>query len=242
MVAHAPRVARRRRRLSADGQPPRDGVTRESSSVALMASDDWRLRIELEHEEKHGLLGRLGLRESDAEELAAELRDLKLAVTEEDGTLHVYAGSSLDLERARTLIEREFDELGLQAESMTTEHWLAARGALGRRRAVAGLRRRAGLRGLRALGGPDPRARPQGGRRAGRPPRSRGLRRHPALELRDRGLRRRGAGAGTRCTAPRRGGGRRRDGLRVDAAESIQVLRRPGRRLTHIRPGLRLLF
>jgi len=90
-----------------------------------MASDDWRLRIELEHEEKHGLLGRLGLRESDAEELADELRDLKLAVTEEDGTLHVYAGSSLDLERARTLIEREFDELGLQPESMTTEHWLA---------------------------------------------------------------------------------------------------------------------
>ena len=46
-----------------------------------MASDDWRLRIELEHEEKHGLLERIGLRESDAEELAAELRDLKLAVT-----------------------------------------------------------------------------------------------------------------------------------------------------------------
>jgi hypothetical protein len=90
-----------------------------------MASDDWRLRIELEHEEKRGLLDRLGLRESDAEELAAELRDLKLVVTEEDGTLHVYAGSSLDLERARTLIEREFDELGLHAESMTTEHWLA---------------------------------------------------------------------------------------------------------------------
>ena len=90
-----------------------------------MASDDWRLRIELEHEEKHGLLGRLGLRESDAEELADELRDLKLAVTEEDGRCFVYAGSSLDLERARTLIEREFDELGLQPESMTTEHWLA---------------------------------------------------------------------------------------------------------------------
>ena len=91
-----------------------------------MANDDWRLRIELEHEEKRGLLDRLGLRESEAEELAAELRDLRLAVTEEDGILHVYAGSSLDLERARTLIEKEFDELGLQAESMTTEHWLAA--------------------------------------------------------------------------------------------------------------------
>ena len=91
-----------------------------------MANDDWRLRIELEHEEKRGLLDRLGLRESEAEELAAELRDLRLAVTEEDGILHVYAGSSLDIERARTLIEKEFDELGLQAESMTTEHWLAA--------------------------------------------------------------------------------------------------------------------
>ena len=71
-----------------------------------MASDDWRLRIELGHEEKGGLLGRLGLRDTEAEELAAELRDLKLAVTEENGTLHVYAGSSLDLERARALIEQ----------------------------------------------------------------------------------------------------------------------------------------
>ena len=90
-----------------------------------MASDDWRLRIKLGHEEKGGLLGRLGLRDTEAEELAAELRDLKLAVTEEDGTLHVYAGSSLDLERARTLIEQELDELGVQAESIATEHWLA---------------------------------------------------------------------------------------------------------------------
>jgi len=90
-----------------------------------MASDDWRLRIELGHEEKGGLLGRLGLRESDAEELAAELRDLKLAVTEEDGTVHVYAGSSLELERARSLIERELDEMGAEPESITTEHWLA---------------------------------------------------------------------------------------------------------------------
>ena len=91
-----------------------------------MASDDWRLRIELAQEHKGGLLGRLGLRDSEAEELAAELRDLKLAVTEEDGTLHVYAGSSLELERARGLIERELDELGAQPDSITTEHWLAA--------------------------------------------------------------------------------------------------------------------
>ena len=90
-----------------------------------MASDDWRLRIELGHEEKGGLLGRLGLRESEAEELAGELRDLKLAVTEEDGTVHVYAGSSLELERARSLIERELDELGAKPDSITTEHWLA---------------------------------------------------------------------------------------------------------------------
>jgi hypothetical protein len=90
-----------------------------------MASDDWRLRIQLEQEHKGGLLGRLGIRESDAEELADELRDLKLAVTEEDGTVHVYAGSSLELERARTVIERELEELGAHADSITTEHWLA---------------------------------------------------------------------------------------------------------------------
>jgi hypothetical protein len=90
-----------------------------------MASDDWRLRIDLGHEHKGGLLGRLGLRDTEAEELAEELRDLKLAVTEEDGTLHVYAGSSLELERARGVIQRELDELGAHPDSMVTEHWIA---------------------------------------------------------------------------------------------------------------------
>ena len=91
-----------------------------------MARDDWRLRIELGDEHRHGLLGRLGLWESNAEELAAELRDRRLAVTEDDGTVFVYASSSLELEHARELIARELDQLEAGAPAMSTEHWLQA--------------------------------------------------------------------------------------------------------------------
>ena len=46
-----------------------------------MAQDDWRIRIELPDEEgATGLLDRLGLTHTDAEELADELREHRLAV------------------------------------------------------------------------------------------------------------------------------------------------------------------
>jgi hypothetical protein len=91
-----------------------------------MARDDWRLRIELGQGPSGGLLRRLGLWESDAEELRDELKDRRLAVTEDDGTVFVYASSSLELERARSVIEQELEELGATAESIATEHWLVA--------------------------------------------------------------------------------------------------------------------
>src|SRR5437773_1398969 len=50
-----------------------------------MARDDWRLRIVLTEPERKGLLGRLHLWESDARELAHELKERRLAVTEQDG-------------------------------------------------------------------------------------------------------------------------------------------------------------
>jgi hypothetical protein len=90
-----------------------------------VARDDWRLRIELGDEERTGLLGRLGLWESGAEELASELRDRRLAVTEGDGTVFVYAASSLELEQAQKVIDLELEELGAAPASVSREHWLA---------------------------------------------------------------------------------------------------------------------
>jgi hypothetical protein len=89
-----------------------------------VARDDWRLRIELAEGGTRGLLEQLGPFESDARELAGELRDHRLAVTEDDGTVFVYASSSLELEPARRVIEQELHELGARTEAILTEHWL----------------------------------------------------------------------------------------------------------------------
>jgi len=91
-----------------------------------MARDDWRLRIELGDAGTGGLLGRLGLWSSDARELADELKDHRLAVTEDDGTVFVYASSSLELEQAKQVIEEELRELETPPSSAVTEHWLEA--------------------------------------------------------------------------------------------------------------------
>jgi len=87
-----------------------------------MAHDDWRLRIALESPE--GLLERLGLADSDADDLTDELRDHRLAVSKDGDTVFVYADSSLALERAHRLIDREVDLLGIRAD-IRVEHWLA---------------------------------------------------------------------------------------------------------------------
>jgi hypothetical protein len=90
-----------------------------------MARDDWRLRIKLTEPERKGLLGRLHFLESDARELAHELKQRRLAVTEHDDVVFVYASSSLELEQAQVVIEQELDDLGAQPTSMVVEHWLA---------------------------------------------------------------------------------------------------------------------
>ena len=69
-----------------------------------MASEDWRLRIELP-EQHESLLERVGVLDTDADELAGELRDRRLAVTHDGDTIFVYADSSLALEGARRLID-----------------------------------------------------------------------------------------------------------------------------------------
>ena len=84
-----------------------------------MAQDDWRIRIELPDEEgARGLLDRLGRRQSDAEDLAEELLEHRLAVSQNGDTVFVYAASGMQAEQASRIVEEELQEAGL------TERWL----------------------------------------------------------------------------------------------------------------------
>ncbi|MFL5927241.1 MAG: hypothetical protein ACJ77E_09925 [Gaiellaceae bacterium] len=87
-----------------------------------MARDDWRLRIELGEEGTGGLLGRLGL--SDAHDLAKDLEQHRIEASDDSGTVYVYADSSLELERARAVIEQEIEALELAPLEIVSGHWL----------------------------------------------------------------------------------------------------------------------
>jgi hypothetical protein len=90
-----------------------------------MAQDDWRVRVELPDEGgAQDLLGRLGLRQSDAEELADELREHRLAVSRDDDTVFVYAATGMQAEEAGRVIESELNDLGLAPSRFVTERWL----------------------------------------------------------------------------------------------------------------------
>jgi hypothetical protein len=90
-----------------------------------MAHDDWRVRIELPDEAgAQDLLGRLGLRQSDAEELADELREHRLAVSQDGDTVFVYASTAMQAEQAARIIESELDDQGMSPSRFVTEHWL----------------------------------------------------------------------------------------------------------------------
>jgi len=90
-----------------------------------MAHDDWRIRIELPDEaEAQDLLGRLGLRQSGAEELADELREHRLAVSQDGDTVFVYAATGMQAEQAARIIESELDDQGLTPSRFVTERWL----------------------------------------------------------------------------------------------------------------------
>jgi hypothetical protein len=86
--------------------------------------DDWRLRIELGSEGAHGLLGVLGVVDTDADELAHGLRDSRLAVTRDEDTVFVYAASQAQLEQALPAIKAKLSQLELQPELIRPEHWL----------------------------------------------------------------------------------------------------------------------
>jgi hypothetical protein len=90
-----------------------------------VARDDWRLRIELDEEKSTHLLDRLGVVHADSDDLARELAGSRLAATHDGDTVFVYASTSLELEKARRIVERELTGLGEQPERLVTEHWLA---------------------------------------------------------------------------------------------------------------------
>jgi hypothetical protein len=90
-----------------------------------VAQDDWRIRIELPDEEgARGLLDRLGLRQTDAEDLAEELREHRLAVSQDGDTVFVYAASGMQAEQASRIVEEELEEAGLTPNRLVTERWL----------------------------------------------------------------------------------------------------------------------
>ncbi len=90
-----------------------------------MAQDDWRIRIELPDEAgAQDLLGRLGLRETDAEELADDLREQRLAVSQDGDTVFVYAASAMQAEQAARIVGSELDDQGLTPSRFVTERWL----------------------------------------------------------------------------------------------------------------------
>ena len=92
----------------------------------MPANDDWRIRIELRDEEgARGVLERVGLARSDADELASELRDQRLAVSQDGSTVFVYAASGMQAEQATRVIERELRDANVTPERFVTEHWLA---------------------------------------------------------------------------------------------------------------------
>jgi hypothetical protein len=47
-------------------------------------------------------------------------------VTHDDDTVFVYAATSLELERAKAIVQRELNELHVAAHAVVSEHWLAA--------------------------------------------------------------------------------------------------------------------
>ncbi len=84
------------------------------------------MRIELGSEGAHGLLGVLGLVDTDADELAHGLRDQRLAVTRDEDTVFVYASSQAQLDQALPAIQAKMVQLELEPELVRREHWLDA--------------------------------------------------------------------------------------------------------------------
>lgn len=90
-------------------------------------SDDWRIRIQLP-EEQHArtFLGRLGLDlgSDEAQRLARELEGRRLAVSQDDNELFVYAASQTEADQARGVVAAELADAGIEATVSQPERWL----------------------------------------------------------------------------------------------------------------------
>jgi len=91
-----------------------------------MANDDWRIRIEVEEEERaSGFLERLtGDLGSEARELASNLESHRLAVSREGETVFVYAATRVAADQALAVVEAELRAHGIEARISQVEHWL----------------------------------------------------------------------------------------------------------------------
>src|ERR671935_50515 len=104
-----------------------------------MAHDDWRIRIELPDDEgARGLLERLGIARRDAEELADELREHRLAVSRDRNTVFVYAASGMQAEQATRIVEQELREAGLEPSRFVLEGTESRRDAVELARRIHG--------------------------------------------------------------------------------------------------------
>lgn len=91
-----------------------------------MAQDDWRLRIELEEGNGAELLDRLGMGlGGEATELARDLERRRLAVSRDDDTVFVYAGTRSEIERAKEVVDAELRRHRFDARESGIEHWLS---------------------------------------------------------------------------------------------------------------------
>ena len=92
-----------------------------------MASDDWRITIEVEESETGGVVDRLaGELGAEARELAADLKQRRLSVSRDGETIFIYANSQADAEKARAIVESELRENEIEAKTSKVEHWLDA--------------------------------------------------------------------------------------------------------------------
>jgi hypothetical protein len=90
-----------------------------------MASDDYRIRVQLDDADAGGLLERLGLGLSgEAADLARDLEARRLVVSRDGDDLFVYAGTPAEAESARSVIQAELRDNEVAAVTGPVEHWL----------------------------------------------------------------------------------------------------------------------
>jgi hypothetical protein len=88
-------------------------------------ADDWRIRIQVGGEHAGGLLERLGLElGGEAREVASALEQRRLAVSQDDDNVFVYASSQPEAVRASELIDAVLREHEIEAKQSRIEHWL----------------------------------------------------------------------------------------------------------------------